>query len=447
MLRAAALLSAAGLVAGKEVQCERTQEGGCFGHALLSEFTFPTGWTNLNHGSYGACPNPVRAARQRYQNEMDASPEAFFRVNMTGDGHTVYSDLVDRARVELAAYLAADPNSVVFVENASHGIAAVLRALAKFLSGKGILYLDTAYGMVRRMLQYLAGETSGVPPSPFLQTPIRMVPIRPLMPAITREQIVKAVAGELRKASGSIGLCVFSHITSTPGIILPVKELIEECHASGARVLIDGAHALGAIPLNLTELNADFYIGNGHKWLYSPKGSAFLHVREDAQSLVQPLVIDAGPGPTPFTQGFMWQGTEDPSAMIAVHDALAWRAQLGEAGVMRYMRSTAEEAARKVAAQWGTQMLPTDAAERAAMQGSLFNVRVPCGLSGEPPCPADLAQQGVKAAGSFVPMGEYAGPGKGTWARFSAAVYTEPDDFVRYAVAVQGLLQPAARLA
>eukprot|EP01065_Artemidia_motanka_P035311 TRINITY_DN4322_c1_g1_i2.p1 TRINITY_DN4322_c1_g1~~TRINITY_DN4322_c1_g1_i2.p1 ORF type:complete len:466 (+),score=103.92 TRINITY_DN4322_c1_g1_i2:106-1398(+) len=407
-----------------------------FGHAMLKEFTFPEGWTNLNQGSYGAIPSAVAKARNQYQSQMDANPEVFFRVNMTGDGRTVYSDLVDRARTALAGYLSARTLDLVIVENASHGINAVLRSLAKFLQGKAALYLDTAYGMVKGTLQYLAGEREGVPSSPDLRTPIHEVPIKDLMPGLTRAGIVERVSQALASESGEIGLCCFSHITSTPGLILPAKQLIEACHARGALVLIDGAHAPGHIPVNLTDLGADFYVGNGHKWLFSPKGSAFLHVKESAQKYVQPLVIDQGPGKSLFTQSFKWQGTEDTSAFAAIKDALDWRAALGDSAIMKYMTETAAEGGDKLAALWGTEQLPTDATERAAMQGVLSNVRVPCGFSGEVECPADLAARVVRTAGTFVPVGEFAGPGRGVWARVSASVYVEPSDFVMYGNAV-----------
>ena len=52
---------------------------------------------------------------------------------------------------------------------------------------------------------------------------------------------------------------------------MPVEEMVKLCHSKGVPVLIDGAHALGSLPLNLQSLKADYYVANAHKWLACPK--------------------------------------------------------------------------------------------------------------------------------------------------------------------------------
>lgn len=82
---------------------------------------------------------------------------------------------------------------------------------------------------------------------------------------ITPAKIVAAVVKALDANPGQVGLASFSHITSVPGLIFPVKQLIDECHKRGVLVLIDGAHAPGQIKINVEELGADFYVGDLHK--------------------------------------------------------------------------------------------------------------------------------------------------------------------------------------
>merc|ERR1712039_431262 len=161
---------------------------------------------------------------------------------------------------------------------------------------------------------------------------------------------------------------------------------------------------------------------------------------------VFPNVIDHGPDPTRFTSAFMWQGTADPSAFIAIHDALEWRSQLGEAAIKSYMASLAEAGGLRIAQIWGTSLIPSDVLERKHMQASLTNIRVPCDGPNEPSCPSDLAARVTRDSSTFVPVGEYAGAGRGLWARVSASIYNEVSDFEFYAHAVLRALNASRQM-
>jgi selenocysteine lyase/cysteine desulfurase len=71
--------------------------------------------------------------------------------------------------------------------------------------------------------------------------------------------------------------------------------------------LIDGAHGLGSIPLDITSLDPDYYITNAHKWFCSPKGTALMYVRKELQTLTRPLIISHGFG-SGFNSEFIWAG-------------------------------------------------------------------------------------------------------------------------------------------
>ena len=272
---------------------------------------------------------------------MEAQPDKWFR----GDMYTA----VEAGRAAIARYVNAAKDDVVFVPNASHGVNAVLRSI---LIGKEdrVLFLNLAYTMVKNTFSYLQGTFGD-----------QMIVVNISFPT-SADAIVAAVEEQLSTfPQGSVKLASFSHITSVPSLILPVKRLAAVCHAHGTLVLVDGAHALGHIPLDIPSIGADFYVGNGHKWLvtaklcmrlvfdhvvsrrlYSLKGSAILWVAKKSQSLVSPTVISLeGRGPSRFVMAFSWEGTADKSSYLSVSAALAFRNSLGEEALMNYTHELA----------------------------------------------------------------------------------------------------------
>lgn len=154
------------------------------------------------------------------------------------------------------------------IENASSAVNSILRSIV-WQKGDKILRFSTAYNMVIQTLDWLS-STAGI-----IQV---VVPLK--YPITGDKQLIDAVADALATAEssgdGKIKMCIFSHISSLPTMIEPVKELSAICKQHGATVLIDGAHAPGVLDIHVQEIGADFYTGNLHKWMFCPKGCAFL---------------------------------------------------------------------------------------------------------------------------------------------------------------------------
>src|SRR5262249_36119109 len=123
----------------------------------------------------------------------------------------------------------------------------------------------------------------------------------------------------------------------------------------GATVLIDGAHAPGMLDLNLTAIDADWYVGNCHKWLCAPKGAAFLWAAPDRREALHPTVISHGLG-RGLAAEFDWVGTRAPTAWLAVPDAIAFHQRLGGPALRDRNRSLATAAGAALAAALGTEL-------------------------------------------------------------------------------------------
>jgi isopenicillin-N epimerase len=164
--------------------------------------------------------------------------------------------------------------------------------------------------------------------------------------------------------------------------VLPVERLVEELQQRrGVDVMIDGAHALGMLPLQLDALGPAYYTANGHKWLCTPKGSAILYVRPDRQAGVRPLSISHGagaplpPGRSRFQAELDWTGTFDPTAVLSMPRAIACLDELVEgrlAGLQRRNRELALEGRRILCDGLGV-----DPPAPEEMIGSLAAVPIP----------------------------------------------------------------------
>ncbi|HEX6738542.1 MAG TPA: aminotransferase class V-fold PLP-dependent enzyme, partial [Vicinamibacteria bacterium] len=107
----------------------------------------------------------------------------------------------------------------------------------------------------------------------------------PLLPALAGgpEAVVKLFADAFTPRTRVL---VASHVTSSLGIRLPVRELSALARERGALSVIDGAQTVGQFRVDVKELGCDAYVASPHKWLLAPKGTGFLYLRRATQERV-----------------------------------------------------------------------------------------------------------------------------------------------------------------
>jgi isopenicillin-N epimerase len=372
-----------------------------FGAAAKREFLLEPGIAFLNHGSFGAAPRVVLEAAEQWRRRMEANPDLFLRDILPGR--------LRQAAAELARFIQARPDDVVFVDNATAGVNAVLRAL-EFRARDEILATTHTYGAVRQAIRYVC-DRSGA----------KLVEAQISLPLADERILFSAVADRLSERTR---LVVLDHVASPTGLIFPVAELTALARARGVRVLIDGAHGPGQLELDVPALGADWYVGNCHKWLFAPRSCAFLWCRDDSKRDLHPLAISHHYGEG-FTAEFDWTGTRDFSAWLAVVDALHFFDRLGAARVRAYNHDLVVTAASRIAELWQT---PLDAP--AAMHGSMIALRLPLRLQAYGPPTRDTARrlQSAILAQHRVVVAIMA-LGDALWARISGQIYNTPEDY------------------
>ncbi len=377
-----------------------------FGHPLRDAFLLEPGLVFLNHGSFGATPRRVLAARDAWTRRFEADPVRF-EVRELGP-------LLRALAARVATWLRVPAHELVFVDNASTGVSAVLRSWP-LRPGDVLVTTDHGYRAVGRALRLVAeraGATVHVVPLPF--------------PVASRAELVEAWT---RGLPDRAALAVFDHVTSATGLVLPVAELVAACRARGIPTLVDAAHAPGMLDVDVGALGADFWTGNLHKWAYAPKGVAVLHVRERWHDTIRPPTVSNGliGGGTLATE-FDYQGTKDPSNWLAAGHGLDFAEELGWDDLRAWNTSLRAAFVDRWCAEWG--VAPPAPPE---LLGALATLPMP-----DPGVDAAALNERLREERGIQAMfPSFAGR---TWFRVSAQVYLEPSDLDPLIHALRGQL-------
>ncbi|KAE8377116.1 pyridoxal phosphate-dependent transferase [Aspergillus bertholletiae] len=360
-------------------------------------------------------------------------------------------------------------HELVFVKNATTGVHTVLQNL-RYQEGDVIIYFATVYGAVEKIITALT-ET----------TPLQARKVEYTCP-ISHKVIVQkfqAVVEQARSEGLNVKAAVFDTVTSLPGMRFPFEELTRVCKQEGIFSVIDGAHGIGHIPLDLNELQPDFFTSNLHKWLYVPRGCAALYVPVRHQHLIRTtlptswgfiadptsstadkpnILTPLGSHRSAFEELFQFVATSDDAAYLTVPDAVRFRADVcgGHDAIFQYLEALAIQGGDIVAAALGTDVLqepdlrPGEKSE--IRRCGMSTVRLPIAVGGQSSSsssPSVAAEDVSKVMnflqvtlkdefGTFVPVFQH---GDWLWTRVSAQVYLEPQDFEWLGGVLRGLVE------
>ncbi len=279
--------------------------------ALPSASDFASHWdidpntVYLNHGSFGATPRLVLEAQRAWRSRMERELVKWFVEEHAG--------AIDQARKSLAEFLSCDWDCIAPVPNATIAVATVF-ANANLAPGDEVLITDHEYPACQNNARWYAAKRGAT-----------VVVARIPFPIKSAEEVANAIMAAVTPRTK---LALLSHVTSSSGLIFPLEHIVPTLESKGIRVIVDGAHAPGMVPsINLRTLGASYYTANCHKWICSPKGSAFLYVRRDLQENFRPLALSNNAehpkqGRSQFLTEFEYIGTQDMSAFYAISDAI-----------------------------------------------------------------------------------------------------------------------------
>lgn len=363
---------------------------------------------HVNHGSYGAVTTPVLDEQQSWRHRMESNPVRFFARELP--------TALESARGEVEAFVGAAAGSLAFVRNATSGASTVLAAFP-LDPGDAVLLTDHSYGAVRIAAERFTADRRA-----------RLDTVH--VPLLADD--AEAAAAVLDAVTAETRLVVLDQVTSPTARRLPLVTLVPALRERGVAVLVDGAHALGMLDVDLERLDADFYLGDLHKWCCAPRGTAILHVAERWRRTVRPLVAswhEADGFPVAFDE----TGTDDPSAWLSAPRALRVLERLGLDRLRRHNVELAVAGQLEVAGALGLEAgaLPRDPAVPMQL------VPLPDGVAGTHDDAAAL--QALIGEESSVEVAVTCWGGRG-FVRVCAHAYNAPADYRRLAADLPSLL-------
>lgn len=235
-----------------------------------AEFLLDPHVAYMNNGTLGPTPRPVLYTLiERYQKlAMD-----------TGAENSRLSQAAEEVRQKAAAFIGADVDEIALTRNTTEGMNFIANGLDLQAGDEVILTFHEHPGGLQPWR--LKAKRHGV----VLKEVKFPLPLNE--PATVLNLFNDAITPRTKVLS-------VSHTTYQTGTMMPVKQLAALARSRGILTVIDAAHPLGQMQLDMHAIGADYYSMSPHKWLDAPTGTGLLYMRRESQDRVWPTVVTSG---------------------------------------------------------------------------------------------------------------------------------------------------------
>ncbi len=267
----------------------------------------------LNAGTCSPLPKKIFEQTQIWRAFLASDPTYFL---------TQVAPLqIELSRKKTAEFFSTGENDLLFFPNVSHALNLILQNFP-FYKGAEILTTDQEYPHYWNLFQEIENKKG-----------CRFKRIH--IPFATEASLDAKHILELfqKQYTSKTQALYLSHVSCQTGFVLPLQEICAWANEKNLQTIIDGAHAVGALPVNLSNINPTFYAGNFHKWMMGATGSSFLYVHPDFRKDLKPFCwtqyypwneeeILEHRHSTHFANAFEYQGTRDPSPWMVISDVI-----------------------------------------------------------------------------------------------------------------------------
>ena len=334
----------------------RTSQGikdEAFWKLVRTQFVLTPGLIYMNTGTEGSMPRCVLSRIGSYCREFAENPYAA----VIDD--ELFNYFQTETRTNVAAFVGADEDEVVITTNTTEGMSFVANGLDLQAGDEVLTTLHEHEGgtCCWHLLRDRRNVTVTALPLP--------------SPATSKEQIISTFENAITPQTKVMSFC---HINYTTGLRMPVKELCQLAKDHGIISVVDGAHAIGMLNLNLHDLGCDFYACSPHKWLCAPPGTGVLYMRRDVQNLLWPTVTNIYP-PTPgyFSDTFQFRGQQSTPFFACIIDVIGLHSTIGKDRVEERILDLSTYLKDKISENWGADKIYSPSSTDRELSSSLVS--------------------------------------------------------------------------
>jgi len=268
----------------------------------------PDAIVNLEHGYFGAMAAPVQAAFERAVRHTNEQLSPFVR----GDFTLRHVDLL---RARIAALIRAEPHEILLTRSGTESMQVLITQYHGLAPGDTVLWSNLDYPAMRTAMRWLAQRRGVTSTQVTIDLPV------------SDGEIIARYAQAMRQAVKP-KLLLLSQVTPANGQQLPIKEIMALARAQGIDVLLDSAHALGQLEVDVQAMGVDFAGFNLHKWIGAPAGLGVVYIRAAQLHKIEPHFGDDD-YPLNDIRSRLHMGMPPIAAILAAPAAFDFHEQLG----------------------------------------------------------------------------------------------------------------------
>ncbi|MBT8284031.1 MAG: aminotransferase class V-fold PLP-dependent enzyme [Flavobacteriaceae bacterium] len=276
-----------------------------FWQRIRIDYALKPDYINLENGYYNIAPIPTIEKFHKHIEQVNYEGSHYMR--------TVQWDNKKRIASRLAQLVGCDSDELIITRNTTESLDMIIGGYP-WEKGDEAVFAVQDYGAMREHFKLTAKRYGLV---------LKTISL-PNHPA-SDEEIVSLYESQIGPKTKLMMIC---HMVNITGQILPVRKICDMAHSHGVEVMVDGAHCVGHIEVDIKELNCDYYGSSLHKWLSTPLGAGILFVAKKNISKIWPLLAEHHREPDDIGR-LNHIGTHPVHTDLTINDALDYLELIG----------------------------------------------------------------------------------------------------------------------